>query len=569
MQRPFSVYCTWGLHDELGDRVELSGALAGSALETLARWRQDLGLTYDFFVLDCFWFDPEKGYLHFKRPHWPDGFEPLRDRILALGMRPGLWYSTNGGCLHVPAWEPSRTGDNGNYSLVDGPYADLFEAALHYAAREWQVRFFKFDFADFHAAAMGVTRPRQETYRRSVERFVAILRGLRSAFSDIYCILHCGFARGEPDGDRVGTPDGPTVDPSLLAACDAVFSGDPHPFDVPQTHLVRNLDLYQDRQVWRLHQTGFPLHRIEDHGIIIATTNTCCYRGRAGVRRTHLGQLARGGRRDLFYGNPALLSDEDARAMLRTRSLFFDAFARDLTTQFVGAGEPGTVPWHGYLTGGGNAGLLYLVNATLTPQHISQIVPGVFAAAPLYWSGVERPNIQTQPDVLSISLAPEQAVLIGLGAYASDTAALGGDNDPPTPRQATLLPLTFVPTDTGLTATYADQPPAGAHLHVVVRVLDAGVHGMPTALPHRFARQNTRTSDDMRPAAHSYVRITANADGRALTPVARIPDVPVWSGISWVAATFAAEPCEITVTQHFEQPKRLVATAYLLFGHQG
>jgi hypothetical protein len=563
MKKPFSIYSTWGLQDELGDRVELSEALARKALEGLRRWRSEFGIQQDIFALDAFWFDTQKGYRHFKKPHWPNGFEPLVADIRALGMQPGLWYSVNGASLTVPAWQASLSSDGRHYSLVDGPYADELHAALLYAAEQWHVRLFKFDFAGFFTAAAGVTRAPEETYRLSVARFTAMLRDLRSRYPEVWTISHCGFARNH-GLSTPATPELLATDPAWLEVMDATFSGDPQPWDVPQTTLTRNLDLFQDHQVWKMHVEGFPLHRIEDHGIIVGTTNTCFYRGRAGFRRSHLAQLARGGGRDMFYGDPTLLTDADLAYLEKARGLFFDACRRNLTTRFVG-GEPGVAPWHGFITGGGARGLAYVVNPNPYPQTLALSVPCLADARILFHDGKDRPSLQTQPDQLAVALGPEQMALIGMGDYSDAPYELGAELDADLPRDMRLLPLQFqVQADGRWVAELSEALPADSVLHVRVEVRDRAPTGI-WSQPHRFGHQNTHDSTDMTPVTHASVLIRAVKDGQILTPTACVPDVPVWSGIAWVAASFrAAAPLRIEIEQRFPEPRRLRATAYAI-----
>ncbi|MDX9980201.1 MAG: hypothetical protein RBU25_09285 [Lentisphaeria bacterium] len=564
---PFSVYSTWGLHDELGDRVELSEALARAALGDLRRWARH-GVKPDYFHLDAFWFDPKRGYRQFKKPHWPRGFGPLRDEILAAGLRPGLWYSTNGYSLDVPAWRESRCA-NGHCSLVDGPYAEIFEGDLHHAADAWDVRLFKFDFVDFFATPENVRRAPAETYARAVERFCAILRGLRNSHPDIHVIVHCGFARNQRH-QRTGWPFPVAADPALLEVVDGYFSGDPQTMDIPQTDLTRNLDLYQDRAVWKLHQAGFPLDRIEDHGAVMATTNTGCYRGRAGFLRTHLGQLARGGRRDLFYGDPRVLGDDDLTAMGRARTLFFDAWNRQLTTRFLGLGEPGLASWHGYLTGGGARGLLYLVNPTFSRQRVELPIVNLATARVLFHDGSAGPVMQAAPDRLTVDLGPEQMTLVGLGGYAGAEHELGHQDDPAPPVATTLLPVIFRQAENGhdLLADLSVPLPEGGRLLVVAEVRDGGPQDPDALLPHLFAAQNThQPGATMEPQSHALVRIAVTQGRRKVKPERLVPEVPVWAGMSWVAAIFtlpAAAPCRIGIAQTLDPPRRLTAHAYAI-----
>ena len=118
-----------------------------TALKTLRRWKQQFGVGYDYFMLDAFWFDMKRPYDTFKKPHWPNGFERVRDEALELGMNPGLWYSVNAHKFKVPAWQGSLDGGEG-HSLAHGPYAAELEKAWRYAIENWHVRLFKLDFAN-------------------------------------------------------------------------------------------------------------------------------------------------------------------------------------------------------------------------------------------------------------------------------------------------------------------------------------------------------------------------------------------------------------------------------------
>ncbi len=562
MTQPFSVYSTWGFHDELGDRAELSEKLAMRALDTLERWKKDFGIGCDYFQLDYPWFDPDKGYRYFRKPQWPGGFGPALERIRALGMKPGLWFSTSGGHLRVPAWKPSLADNNWNYSLIDGPYAEAFESDILHAAEKWSARFFKFDFANFYAAAKGSKRPPEETYRLSVRRFKTILSKLRSAFPDVKIIAHCGFNRIRHE-ERSGLPCPASADPAWLDVLDALFSGDPHPCGIPRTDLTRNLDLFQDRQVWKMHKDGFPLRRIEDHGVILGKTNTCFYRGRRGFRRAHIGQLARGGRRDFFYGDPALLTDSDLKYMRAARALFFDAWERGLETSFAGPGEPGVAPWHGCLTGGGDGGLLYLVNGSMAPQQIELPLPGLFNARVLFHDGREKPPAQAHPDQLTAELGPEQMALLGLGYYAESRYDLGREEDAPAPRSTQVLPVHFRQVKDGWTGDAEIKLPPESQLCVIAQALDTHPTGPLTAPPFRFGKQNTRASRNMKPKAHDLLRVDIKAGGKRLKPVKIIPGVPVWSGISWVAKFYNCRgPARIEIKQRLDPPRRLRATAY-------
>ncbi|MFP4376789.1 MAG: hypothetical protein ACLFP4_07070, partial [Spirochaetales bacterium] len=516
---------------------------------------------------DCYWFEKSEPFTEFDRTLWPNGPDSVFERAKSMGMKLGLWYPVNGQRMTCKSWDDSRAEEMQlpGFSLVDGPFADDFEAALLHAAEVWGVRHFKFDFAAFGASAANSERSVRETMRQSIARFKQMLRKLRAAFPDVHVITHCGFARTE-QSTVAGSPLALAVDPAWLEVADGMFPGDPHPIDIPQTSLVRNIDVYSDRQVWALHRHGYPLHRIEDSACIIGDTNTCCYRGREGFRRTWLATLARCSRRGFFYGNPEVLTDDDVVFMKDAQDLFFDAFGRNLNSSFVGDGEPGQAPWHGYLTGGGDCGLLYLVNPHQRPVESRLLLTDLNDAHVLFHDGEQPPVVQVQPDLLCVQLGPEQMTLIGTGAYAATTYELGNANDPPLPGSMSLLPCSFREVAPGsYEATISLD--RGRRVFASAQTLEREAYGVAEGLPYRFGRQfssGEAGSDVPASIAHDQLQINLQKHGEAIEETRRIPDVPIWSGISWVAKTFDAPAGDLVlrVTQSLPEKKRILVRVY-------
>jgi hypothetical protein len=150
-----------------------------TALKTLRRWKEQFGVAYDYFVLDAFWFDMTKPYDTFKKPNWPNGFDRVLDEAMALGMKPGLWYSANSHKHKVPAWKASLD-DGEAHSLSRWPYAGLLEKIWRHAIEKWGVRLFKLDFANFFCRAKGDKSGVMEVHRRNIEALHGILRRLRT-----------------------------------------------------------------------------------------------------------------------------------------------------------------------------------------------------------------------------------------------------------------------------------------------------------------------------------------------------------------------------------------------------
>lgn len=559
MTRPvFTAYSTWGMHDELGDNVVLDEALVLRALDALERWRA-FGMTPQYFNIDYGWADPELGYRYFDRQRWPEGPGRVLRRIAEAGMLPGLWYAVNGGHMRVPRWESSRSSARWHFSLLDGPFYDELSDAVMHAAEVWGVRFFKFDFADFAAGVAGDPRPFEVRYALAVERFVELVARLKRAVPQVITIAHCGFARHDPAG-RLGPGVPPlAADPAMLEVIDGFFSGDPQLTDLPATALCRSADLYQDIQVRALMACGFPLHRIEDHGVMCGLTNTCLRRGREGLRRSHIAQLARGGRRDLFYGDPSLPTDADLAGMAAARRLFFDAWSRGLECAALGP-EPGRGPWHGWLTGGGRRGLAWIVNPHLESCTARVPIINLARAEVLFYEG-ERPALQTQPDELLLHLGPEQAALIGLGAYADREWIMPPDASIRLPRHIELLNLAWQPAHHGLTATLPAALPEDAELMVIAYVRD-GAPDAPGPFPALRVAQQSDRDGVAEPESHRLLSITVEGCPHH----AQVPAVSVWNGTSWVLRRFARPipGAAVAIRSLLVPPRRLRAEAWVV-----
>jgi hypothetical protein len=522
-KRISSVYCTWGLHDELGDQVELTEDLARKALQDLIRLR-DLGLSFDYFVLDCFWYEPTEPLNAFRRKSWPGGGPNFLEEVRKAGFIPGLWFPVSGRDMTVPGWKSSLSADHRHYSLVDGAFHQDFEKALLHAAAEWGVRFFKLDFAAFGLPAEGVERDRYSNTIASTDRLRSILARVRSKFPDVHIMGHCGFWPNW-EAQLLGNQEPFGADPSWLGSLDRLFSGDPQILGQPASDIVRSLDLFQDRQVWKLHQEGFPLARIDDHGVIIGNTNTCMYRGRRGFRRSWLASLARGGQRDILYGDIGLLTSEDITFAIAARSIYHDAFSKGLETRFLGPGEPGLAPWHGFLTGGGSEGLLYLSNSSWKGAVVQIKLPNLHSARTLYCDG-KAPQLLIQDDMLSLELTPESSALIGLGKCAEV------DPLPNVPEGQWFARIEHV-SSWDVQDGEQEFEPGSWLICVRAWVRDSSYEN--NKKPYHFASQNTSIQNDMIPLSHEQVVIQAS-----IPPEWSVPDVPVWSGTPWIVQKFHA-----------------------------
>ena len=82
---PIWVYNNWSAYDELSDSIPLTEELALRELQEIARLR-GVGVRFDYYMMDAFWFAPDGGYREWRKPNWPNG----PDRWIAECRRQGV-----------------------------------------------------------------------------------------------------------------------------------------------------------------------------------------------------------------------------------------------------------------------------------------------------------------------------------------------------------------------------------------------------------------------------------------------------------------------------------------------
>jgi hypothetical protein len=544
---PISIYCDWALHDELGDTVRLTEEMTLGVLGTLARWQADHAVSFDYYLLDAFWFEQPGDYMRFNPDTWPNGFDRALRQMRDLGLKPGLWLDTTGGRVtgHAPWAESIDANTNWGYCLFDGPYADGLRDAMLHACSEWGVRMFKFDFANFRAVTEPFRHlPEGEVYRRNVHAFQEVCRSVKAAYPDVVILAYNGFVHV---ADFINNTTGPAVagiSPGWLRAIDYLYSGDPRPADVACTSLVRAVDLYQDHMVAKFSRSGIPMDRIDDHGCMVGNTNTIYYRGKRGWRRSWVMTLARGSRKAHFYGDVHQLKKKDVEFLGKARELFFDLYRKGAGTRVVGPSvppEPMPLPcqgaWHGFLTGGAEDGLLAVVNSSPEAVEAELHLPGLHRARLLFHDEGHEPDYSAGEGVLTVQLAPEQMALIGLGAKAGEkNCDLGTNVDgDPVPARSEPLDVMFTVGEGRAKGTVSGTALERAARGVNCRTLRASF----------VFRRNGQAARDIAPSEvppSEAAPIEVTADGKPVAAKQLVPDVKIWSGCSWVTGLFPIAP---------------------------
>ncbi|MCX7796675.1 MAG: hypothetical protein N2380_09200 [bacterium] len=524
LKRPFSVYCDWGLHDELGDNIELDEKMTLEVLERLKYWKEK-GVTFDYYLFDAFWFDPAGDYKQFKKTHWPNGFNRVREMIEELDMKPGLWFDVNG--FTSPkneTWKDSLTSDGRSYCLFDGSYREGFFDALVYAYREWGIRMFKLDFANFRAVTPRLEGKlsEDEVYVKNTQALKEILKKFRKLCPDAVILAYNGY---ELIPGYIGNTSYPIVrgvDPSWLEVFDYMYSGDPRPADTPCISFRRSVDLYQDHMVYKFNYSGLPLYRIDDHGCMIGNTNTIYYLGKRSWRRSWVMTLIRGSKKAHLYGNLHLLDDSDIEFLKISKDIFFSLYEAGLETSIIGI--PLRSPWHGFILGGPSKGLLAFVNSSPTPQALEVHIPGIKRVRPIFKDAGVDVEVEVSLDTLSLTLSSEQMVLLGLGEMA-DTEDLGECEDELVPREVRTANIEFCRISRDRIEGFWN-PTDDQFLRLSVQIFDRD-----TALRLKAQKDESIGKE---PAIQDYISVLVYQEDKEIPVYSWEPNRAVWSGCSWV-----------------------------------
>jgi len=542
MKKPFSIYGDWALHDELGDTVELTEEMTRGVLDRLGRWQKEHDLAFEYYLIDTLWFDPEGNYQQFKKPHWPRGFDETGQLLEEAGMKPGLWFDVNGS--HSPryeGWKESLSVNGRSYCLFDGPYAEGLEKALVNAYSSWGVRLFKLDFADFTAVTPRFERTltEEEVYGKNIEVLRGLLRRFRSRFTDAVILAYNGYELIPDYINNTSRPLDCGVDPSWLEVFDYMYSGDPKPADISCISFRRSIDLYQDHMVYKFNFSGIPLQRIDDHGCMIGKTNTIYRLGKRSWRRSWIMTLARGSKKAHLHGNLHSLDDSDVDFLKRARDLYFSLYKVGMETKLVG-GVPLKTPWHGFLTGGSSRGLLVLANSTGFKQDIELDIPGLHDATPLFSDAGVNIELQAASERLSLALAPEQMVLVGLGEMAEHGDRLGCCEDEPVPFDGEPIPVGFKGEAQG--KMVGEWMPKG-----IVKegsLLRISAQAFDGDMAFRFKAWKEGPAGKL-PGIKDHLNIELSQEGCVISPYTWEPNRPVWSRCSWMTALYWLDNVEM------------------------
>ncbi len=440
---PIFVYNNWSAYDELSDNIPLTEQLAMKELDEILRLRR-LGVRFDYYMMDAFWFDPDGGYRTWRKPNWPQGPDAWIRKCRENGIMPGLWFSTNTlvKINAAPEWRDSLTEKKGSMSFSGGGFLPSFMNTMQY----WYdrgIRMFKFDFVDFGAATPETAKSKspEEIRMRNTDAFREALKKFRLRNPDVVLVAFNGFG-GDVESTAGPFPFHNSVDLRWLEVFDSLYSGDPRPSDVPEMNFWRSMDIYSDHMVRRYEQSFLPLERVDSTGFMLGNTGTIYYRKTNAWKGALLLMMARGGWVNTVHGNLEFLSDDDARWFAKVQSLYLALESKGRTKTF--GGIPGNVQLYGFGSLDSDGSIYAVVNPAQSVEEI-QMPRLSKEQGPVGGGRVIFRDAGFEP-VLSgdqIRLGPGQMAAVGFGKYASAQYDLGIQEDVKIPRAISLLKAEF------------------------------------------------------------------------------------------------------------------------------
>ncbi len=218
-KKALAIYDPFGINNQWGSCPTQCDVEMLNGLQVLQEWAER-GLHFDYYVPDWGWVDQSSDLTRFAPQCFPHGPGKVVERVKALGMNFGLWFSMSGAnesCgEYLPAWPsgipaPGATsnpgpptitykngysidcGAPGAFCLASEPYFGILKNAIHYHMRTNSVRFIKLDNGEYYCNS---TRHEHLPGKYSVEamyqRLLDIAASARKLDPDVYVMWYWG-----------------------------------------------------------------------------------------------------------------------------------------------------------------------------------------------------------------------------------------------------------------------------------------------------------------------------------------------------------------------------------------
>lgn len=549
IQKPVFIYNNWSTYDLLSDDKPLTDELAFTQLGECIRLRRS-GVRLDIYLMDAFWYAPDKGYREWHHDHWPQGCQRWLDACLEEGMTPGIWLATNNlsvpGFKHlepIPEWESSLNAKGDAACMFEGGFLPHFMETLELLYRQG-FRVFKFDFANLKAVPAHKLDEMDE--RTAIELNSSALREAIIEFKwrhgDAIFLAYNGFGF-DAMISNTWQPFRQLVDLRWLECFDSLYAGDPRPADVPCANFWRSKDIYSDHMVFAFKENQVPLRRIDNVGFMIGKTGTCYFRGKEAWKPMLILALARGGLLTSFYGNLELLDEADVGFFAEMQQLFLPGLENS-ATKLVG-GPPGQGVPYAFVAQGFSGTILTCINPSQEYRRLN--VHGIGSSSRILYH-----DAGYQPELIEdcILLGPEQLALVVMDDPVGILPVCEGNADVRIPAVSEALPIE----QNDAFSARAVAAEADCH-RVFVKLTDSG--GKPVRCTGGSPPDGTFMD--------KIIRISAVSDDRPLKVRCEYGK-QIWSGLSWACVDIfglaAGAPFTINVKVHDEMVQHAAISLY-------
>ena len=215
-QQALSLYTPYGINNPSGGCPALNDLETLNILDVVEQW-QKKGIKFDYFTLDQGWLDPTSDLTGFAPQCYPDGPAKIVERVKALGMKFGLWFSISGApwsCPENPAVKPSFVPPPGDpelgqhptemydtgYGMLHGrlcvasePYFSLLRDAILYHIKNNDLKLFKIDMGTYYCNSTEHGHlPGKYSVEAMYEHLLAIAAAARQADPEVYVMWYWG-----------------------------------------------------------------------------------------------------------------------------------------------------------------------------------------------------------------------------------------------------------------------------------------------------------------------------------------------------------------------------------------
>jgi hypothetical protein len=218
-KKALSLFTPYGINNQWGGCGALDDEQTLDVLNVLEKWQQR-GFKFDYFTLDTGWMDHASDLTRFAPQCYPTGPTRILERVRALGMKLGLWFSVTGGgwsCGENPAIVPSivphagsdeppqpsqvayRNGYIANggvpeqLCIASEPYFHILRDAVLYHIKENHLKFFKLDSGNYYCNSTTHDHlPGKYSTEATYDRLLDITASARQADPDVYVMWYWG-----------------------------------------------------------------------------------------------------------------------------------------------------------------------------------------------------------------------------------------------------------------------------------------------------------------------------------------------------------------------------------------